>query len=52
VTTFPQPIQDEERPPIGGALDPAILRVIEALARANARRDYAAAQRKADKPHA
>lgn len=33
MAAHPQPIQDEERPPAGGALDPAILRVIEALAR-------------------
>ncbi|MCY1649117.1 hypothetical protein OVA11_19255 [Caulobacter sp. SL161] len=35
--------QDPQRTPQGAALDPALVRLIEALAQADADRDYAAA---------
>ena len=37
----PQPVRPNDQPPAGG-LDPALLRLIEAMARADARRDVAA----------
>lgn len=39
--------QAPQRTPQGGALDPALVRLIEALAQADADRDYAAAQQAA-----
>lgn len=42
--------QDHQGPPLDGGLDPDVLRVIQALARANARRDYARAQQDALRP--
>ncbi|MBX9707885.1 MAG: hypothetical protein K2X61_08145 [Caulobacteraceae bacterium] len=40
----PQPVRPNDQPPSGG-LDPALLRLIEAMARADARRDLEAARR-------
>jgi hypothetical protein len=42
--------QPPQRSPAGGALDPALVRLIEALAQADADRDYAAAQMAQAKP--
>ena len=36
-------LEEMEVPPTGDDLDPALLRIIEALARSDAKRDYAAA---------
>lgn len=40
------PLHQRDAFPAGDELDPEILLVIEALARANARRDYAAAEKR------